>query len=167
LTDLQQLRNITDEWSNAVVDSLKKVPYGVRYIIKELRDALVERFPDEDEERIIKALGFIFYYRYLNPIIVQPDAWDVIEKDTVSDKMMRNLTEVSKMLQAISVNKHFTEESVWLQPLNEYISIVKDKFFNFLRDRKRRFVGMLFYFFFSLCARPLQVFGCVFFSFVQ
>lgn len=55
---------------NAILESLPKMPYGIRYIAKEVGSALRAKFPYEPEDSISKAVGHLIYYRYLNPAIV-------------------------------------------------------------------------------------------------
>jgi hypothetical protein len=45
------------------------MPFGMRYIAKELRALLEERFPDSSEE-VDKVIANLLYYRYMNPAIV-------------------------------------------------------------------------------------------------
>jgi len=66
---MEKLRNITNQFMNAIISSLKKMPYGIRFIAKELREKLKAKFPGQDEE-INKVVGNLIYYRYMNPAIV-------------------------------------------------------------------------------------------------
>lgn len=67
---LQELRMRTEMFLEAILNSLPKMPYGIRYIAKEVSVALREKFPHEPEENITKIVGNLIYYRYLNPAIV-------------------------------------------------------------------------------------------------
>ncbi len=55
---------------DAILESLPRMPYGIRYIAKEVGNALRLKFPQESEDNISKAVGNLIYYRYLNPAIV-------------------------------------------------------------------------------------------------
>ncbi|KAJ2166008.1 iqgap- protein, partial [Coemansia sp. RSA 520] len=46
---LRQLRVLADEFIAAIQQSLNQMPYGMRYIARELRRALTAKFPDEPE----------------------------------------------------------------------------------------------------------------------
>ncbi|KAG0237507.1 hypothetical protein BGW42_000717 [Actinomortierella wolfii] len=124
---LQELRTRTETFLDAILDSLPRMPYGIRYIAKEVGNALRAKFPHEPEENITKAVGHLIYYRYLNPAIVAPEGFDVIE-GVVSPMQRKNLAEISKMLNQISVGKMFADDNVCLQPLNEYVSYASKKF---------------------------------------
>ena len=67
---LQRLRKETETFLNAITASLNKMPYGIRYIARELKRTLMKKFPEEDEVAVMKVVGHLVYYRYLNPAIV-------------------------------------------------------------------------------------------------
>ena len=54
----------------------------------------------------------------------------------VSPMQRKNLAEISKMLNQISVGKLFTEDNMYLQPLNEYVQYAADKFSTFFKAGK-------------------------------
>ncbi|KAF7729125.1 hypothetical protein EC973_004893 [Apophysomyces ossiformis] len=117
---LQDLRDITKNFLHSIINSTDHMPYGIRVIARELRDVLEMAFPEEPEENIAKIIGHFIYYRYLNPAIVAPEQYDVI--DAIINPMQRkNLAEISKLLHHISSCKTFDEDDIFLQPLNEFI----------------------------------------------
>ena len=44
-----------------------------------LRQELLAMFPEAPEDDILKVVGNLLYYRYMNPAIVAPDALDVVD----------------------------------------------------------------------------------------
>jgi Ras GTPase-activating-like protein IQGAP2/3 len=132
---LQELRARTDKFLNAILESLPRMPYGMRFIAKEVGQTLRNKFPHEPEENIIKAVGHLIYYRYLNPAIVAPEGFDVID-GVVTPIQRKNLAEISKMLNHISVGRLFDEENPYLQPLNEYVEYASDKFTRYFMNGK-------------------------------
>ena len=48
------------------------------YVAKVLARALREKFPHVAEKDVLKVIGNLIYYRYINPTIVSPDAFDII-----------------------------------------------------------------------------------------
>ncbi|KAJ1901064.1 iqgap- protein [Kickxella alabastrina] len=124
---LRQLRVLADEFIAAIQGSLDQMPYGMRYIARELRRALSAKFPDEPEAQVMKIVGHLVYYRYINPAIVAPESFDVIET-TISPLQRKNLAEIAKMLNQVSVGKHFSEDNMFLQPLNNYVGYTSAKF---------------------------------------
>lgn len=71
------------------------------------------------------------YYRYMNPAIVAPDAFDIIEVSAggqLTTEQRRNLGSVAKMLQHAASNKMFLGDNAHLNPINEYLSASYQKF---------------------------------------
>ncbi|RHZ44562.1 hypothetical protein Glove_718g20 [Diversispora epigaea] len=130
---LQRLRKETETFLVAILDSLNKMPFGIRYIARELKNSLMSKFSNETEDSVLKVVGHLIYYRYLNPAIVAPEGFDVIDS-IVSPMQRKNLAEISKMLNQISVGKLFTEDNVYLQPLNEYVAYAANRFSKFFKD---------------------------------
>jgi hypothetical protein len=70
--------------------------YGMRYVAMQLRLALAEKFPDASDDEILKVVGNLIYYRYMNPAIVAPDAFDIVslsaDKGLNPDQVRRRQT---------------------------------------------------------------------------
>ncbi|KAJ1993708.1 iqgap- protein [Dimargaris cristalligena] len=124
---LQQLRTITDQFIEAILSSLDQMPYGIRYIARELQHALMEKFPHERENTVMKVVGHLVYYRYINPAIVAPDSFDVVES-VINPLQRKNLAEIAKMLNQVSVGKLFSDDNMFLQPLNNYVAYTSERF---------------------------------------
>ena len=45
----------------------------------QLRLQLHAKFPDTPEDDILKVVGNLLYYRYMNPAIVAPDGFDIVD----------------------------------------------------------------------------------------
>ncbi|KAL9554811.1 hypothetical protein PS6_003200 [Mucor atramentarius] len=125
---LRNLREITEKFFAAVTSTVDTVPYGIRVVARELRLILEENFSSEPHERIIRIIGNFIYYRYLNPAIVAPEQYDVIDA-VISPMQRKNLAEVSKMLQHISSGSVFEDaHDIFLAPLNEYVADAGQRF---------------------------------------
>uniref|UniRef100_A0A4W5MG50 IQ motif containing GTPase activating protein 2 n=1 Tax=Hucho hucho TaxID=62062 RepID=A0A4W5MG50_9TELE len=119
------LRTATDKVLNSIVSSLDNIPYGMRYIAKVLKNSLHEKFPDATEDELLKIVGNLLYYRYMNPAIVAPDGFDIIDMSAggqLHSDQRRNLGSVAKMLQHAAANKLFEGENAHMTPMNNYIS---------------------------------------------
>lgn len=127
----QTLRTATDKVLNSIVSSLDNIPYGMRYIAKVLKHSLHEKFPDATEDELLKIVGNLLYYRYMNPAIVAPDGFDIIDMSAggqLHSDQRRNLGSVAKMLQHAAANKLFEGENAHMTPMNNYISQTYQKF---------------------------------------
>ncbi|KAI7814790.1 putative ras GTPase-activating-like protein IQGAP1, partial [Triplophysa rosa] len=131
---IKNMRTVTDKFLSAIVVSVDKIPYGMRFIAKTLKDTLHERFPDATEDELLKIVGNLLYYRYMNPAIVAPDAFDIIDMSAggqLTTEQRRNLGSIAKMLQHAASNKMFLGDNAHLNPINEYLSISYQKFRRF------------------------------------
>ena len=80
----------------------------MRYMAKVLRDALHSKFPNAPEKDVLKIVGNLIYYRYINSAIVAPDAFDIIDVTAhkgLTNDQRRNLGSVAKILQFAASNK--------------------------------------------------------------
>ncbi|KAI1900297.1 hypothetical protein AGOR_G00048530 [Albula goreensis] len=130
-TSNQNLRAATDKVLGSIVSSLDNIPYGMRYIAKVLKNSLHEKFPDATEDELLKIVGNLLYYRYMNPAIVAPDGFDIIDMTAggqLHSDQRRNLGSVAKVLQHAAANKLFEGESDHMTPMNSYISQTYQKF---------------------------------------
>uniref|UniRef100_A0AAY4BD90 Ras GTPase-activating-like protein IQGAP2 n=1 Tax=Denticeps clupeoides TaxID=299321 RepID=A0AAY4BD90_9TELE len=78
-----------------------------------------------------QVVGNLLYYRYMNPAIVAPDGFDIIDMTAggqLHSDQRRNLGSVAKMLQHAAANKLFEDESEHLASMNSYISQTYNKF---------------------------------------
>uniref|UniRef100_A0A3B3CUN6 IQ motif containing GTPase activating protein 3 n=1 Tax=Oryzias melastigma TaxID=30732 RepID=A0A3B3CUN6_ORYME len=130
------LKNLTDRVLKAITSNLHKVSYGLRFSAKTLRDALKTKFPEAGEDELYKQIvGNLVYYRYMNPAIVAPDGFDVLERSAGSALLPDQrhiLGSVARMLQQVAANKHFHGDGYHIRALNQYISQTHAKF-RFLR----------------------------------
>ncbi|XP_057692899.1 ras GTPase-activating-like protein IQGAP1 [Corythoichthys intestinalis] len=128
---IKSMKAVTDKFLSAIIVSVDKIPYGMRFISKVLKDTLHEKFPDATEDELLKIVGNLLYYRYMNPAIVAPDAFDIIEMSAggqLTTEQRRNLGSVAKMLQHAASNKMFLGDNAHLNPINEYLSNSYQKF---------------------------------------
>ena len=76
-------------------------------------------------------VGNLLYYRFMNPAIVAPDGFDIIDLSAggqLHSDQRRNLGSVAKMLQHAAANKLFEGENSHMTPMNNYISQTYETF---------------------------------------
>uniref|UniRef100_A0A452TXQ8 IQ motif containing GTPase activating protein 1 n=1 Tax=Ursus maritimus TaxID=29073 RepID=A0A452TXQ8_URSMA len=133
---IRNMRAVTDKFLSAIISSVDKIPYGMRFIAKVLKDSLHEKFPDAGEDELLKIIGNLLYYRYMNPAIVAPDAFDIIDLSAggqLTTDQRRNLGSIAKMLQHAASNKMFLGDNAHLGIINEYLSQSYQKFRRFFQ----------------------------------
>ncbi|XP_067934294.1 ras GTPase-activating-like protein IQGAP1 isoform X2 [Watersipora subatra] len=135
---IQQLRVWSDKFLSLILSSLDQIPYGMRCIAKVMYDSLTKKFPEASEKDVLKIVGNLLYYRYINSTIAAPDAYDIIdmdaEKGALTPDQRRNLGSVAKILQFAASNKGFGGgDSQHLACLNTYIKGSHEKFKSYFR----------------------------------
>ncbi|EHB00369.1 Ras GTPase-activating-like protein IQGAP2 [Heterocephalus glaber] len=128
---IESLRKVTDKVLNSIISSLDLLPYGLRYIAKVLKNSIHEKFPDATEDELLKIVGNLLYYRYMNPAIVAPDGFDIIDMTAggqINSDQRRNLGSVAKVLQHAASNKLFEGENEHLSSMNNYLSETYQEF---------------------------------------
>uniref|UniRef100_A0A8C8EAU0 IQ motif containing GTPase activating protein 3 n=1 Tax=Otus sunia TaxID=257818 RepID=A0A8C8EAU0_9STRI len=132
---IRNLLVMTDKFVSAITSSVDKIPYGMRYVAKILRTSLAEKFPMASAEEIDKIVGNLLYYRFMNPAVVAPDGFDIVDISagvTLHPDHRRNLGSVAKVLQHAAARKAFDGENVHLCGVNRYLEDTHDKFRRFI-----------------------------------
>ncbi|TFK43549.1 hypothetical protein BDQ12DRAFT_595944 [Crucibulum laeve] len=117
---LQLLQWWTEAFVTAIVKSTRKMPYGMRYLIRETLLALREKFPEASDEDYIACIGRLLYYRFINPIITAPDAYDIVPK-AAPDAAQMNLKQISVILTQITTGVEFDDNSPTYIPINDFV----------------------------------------------
>ncbi|KAK8009086.1 hypothetical protein PG991_011637 [Apiospora marii] len=118
---LRDLREICDQFLNALEDFLHKMPYGLRFICLQTFEALCQRFKREPQHQVLQLVSNWVWRFYLQPAVINPEQVGVIEK-SLSPLQKRNLSEVSKVLGQIASGRPFGGDNIYLQPLNAFVS---------------------------------------------
>ncbi|XP_054662451.1 ras GTPase-activating-like protein IQGAP3 [Grus americana] len=132
---IRNLLTMTDKFVSAITSSVDKIPYGMRYVAKILRTSLVEKFPKASAEEIDKIVGHLLYYRFMNPAVVAPDGFDIVDISagvTLHPDHRRSLGSVAKVLQHAAAHKAFDGENSHLCGVNQYLEDTHNKFRRFI-----------------------------------
>ncbi|KAF1475936.1 Ras GTPase-activating-like protein IQGAP3, partial [Megadyptes antipodes antipodes] len=132
---IRNLLAMTDKFVSAITSSVDKIPYGMRYVARILRTSLAEKFPKASEEEIDKIVGNLLYYRFMNPAVVAPDGFDIVDISagvTLHPDHRRNLGSIAKVLQHAAARKAFDGENVHLCGVNQYLEDTHNKFRRFI-----------------------------------
>uniref|UniRef100_A0A8B9ERM3 IQ motif containing GTPase activating protein 3 n=1 Tax=Anser cygnoides TaxID=8845 RepID=A0A8B9ERM3_ANSCY len=132
---IRNLLATTDKFVSAITSSVDKIPYGMRYVAKILRTSLAEKFPKASEEEVDKVVGNLLYYRFMNPAVVAPDGFDIVDISagaTLHPDQRRSLGSVAKVLQHAAARKVFDGENAHLCAVNRYLEDTHGKFRRFI-----------------------------------
>ncbi|XP_061650729.1 ras GTPase-activating-like protein IQGAP3 isoform X3 [Phyllopteryx taeniolatus] len=130
------LHNLTQRILEAITSNINKLPYGFRYLAKVLGDALRSKFPAASEDDVYKVVCNLVYYRFLNPAIVAPDAFDVLERTGVPGGLRpaqrRLLGSAARLLQRAAANEPFLGDGEHVAALNRYVARTHSAFRKFV-----------------------------------
>ncbi|NWR39034.1 IQGA1 protein, partial [Tachuris rubrigastra] len=132
---IRNLLAMTDKFVSAITSSVDKIPYGMRYMAKILRTSLIEKFPRAPAEEIDKIVGNLLYYRFMNPAVVAPDGFDIVDISagaTLHPEQRRSLGSIAKVLQHAAARKAFDGENAHLCGVNRYLEDTHNKFRRFI-----------------------------------
>uniref|UniRef100_A0ABM5F3J8 Ras GTPase-activating-like protein IQGAP3 n=1 Tax=Pogona vitticeps TaxID=103695 RepID=A0ABM5F3J8_9SAUR len=132
---IRNLLTVTDKFLSAIISSVDKLPYGMRYIAKVLKTSLTEKFPQTDQGDIDKVVGNLLYYRFMNPAVVAPDGFDIVDLSAgvaLHPDHRRNLGSVAKILQQAAAGQLFEGENAHLRVVNQYLEETHLKFREFI-----------------------------------
>lgn len=76
-------------------------------------------------------MGNLVYYRYMNPAVVAPDGFDVVDRSAGSalqPGQRHILGSIARVLQHAAANKHFHGGGYHITALNQYISQTHSRF---------------------------------------
>ncbi|KAK8075272.1 GTPase-activator protein for Ras-like GTPase [Apiospora hydei] len=118
---LRDLREICDQFLNALEDFLPRMPYGLRFICLQTFEALCQHFKREPQHQVLQLVSNWVWRFYLQPAVINPEQVGVIEK-SLSPLQKRNLSEVAKVLSQIASGRPFGGDNIYLQPLNAFVS---------------------------------------------
>ncbi|KAI8890682.1 putative ras GTPase-activating protein sar1 [Backusella circina FSU 941] len=129
---IETLVNIANQFLTTIINSLDQIPYGIRWICKQIRSLTKRKYPDASESAISSLIGGFFFLRFLNPAIVTPQAYMLIE--SFPDSHSRTiLTLIAKMLQNLANKPSYSKET-YMIPTNSFVSHNKQRIGKFLND---------------------------------
>jgi len=90
-----QLKQFTTLFLATIVKAKAKnlIPYGLLHLSKILYQCLKKKFPDAATKDVLKVVGNLIYYRYINSAIAAPDVFNIIDKATLESGAL-NLDQV-------------------------------------------------------------------------
>ncbi|KKK26618.1 hypothetical protein ARAM_005395 [Aspergillus rambellii] len=120
IQNLQDLRDIADQFFSAMEELLYRMPFGIRFIAQQMYESLLARFPGEDPGFILQTVGHWVWKNYFQPAIMEPEKYGVVDRG-LTQEQKRNLSEIAKVIAQVASGRLFGAENVYLQPLNTYI----------------------------------------------
>ncbi|KAI5300105.1 glyceraldehyde-3-phosphate dehydrogenase 1, partial [Ascosphaera atra] len=129
---LSMLTKIANDFLDTIITGLEETPYGIRWICKQIRSLSRRKYPDAQDQTICTLIGGFFFLRFINPAIVTPRSYMLIES-TPSEKPRRTLTLIAKMLQNLANKPSYAKEP-FMAKLQPFVHQNKERMNKFLLD---------------------------------
>ncbi|KAF9889161.1 glyceraldehyde-3-phosphate dehydrogenase 1 [Aspergillus nanangensis] len=129
---LKMLTDLANGFLNTIINSVDEAPYGIRWICKQIRSLSRRKYPDAQDHTICTLIGGFFFLRFINPAIVTPRSYMLIES-IPTDKPRRTLTLIAKMLQNLANKPSYAKEP-YMESLQPFIQQNKERVNKFLLD---------------------------------
>jgi len=100
------IKSVVDKMVRVLASSAEDVPYGIRFICRQIKQLVLQKFPDMKHEQVCGTIGGFFMLRFVNPAIATPNAHMLIE-GKLNPTQRRNMTIIAKILQNLSNNIAF------------------------------------------------------------
>jgi len=126
----KRLTDICQSILDGIIENIDELPYGLRWVCKQLNIMMTQKHPDSTDIERSSVIGYIAYYRFMNPPICAPDAFQLTKKK-ISLNMRNNLVVISKVLTNLTNNILFdTKSEDQLYIMNEWLEKNKDVYIN-------------------------------------
>ena len=126
------LIEIAEAFLETIIEGLEQVPYGIRWICKQIRSLSRRKYPDAQDQTICTLIGGFFFLRFLNPAIVTPKSYMLVE-GTPEEHPRRILTLIAKMLQNLANKPSYAKEP-YMAVTQPFVQAHKDRVNTFLLD---------------------------------
>lgn len=134
---LKELERIAQHVVDGIIAAVDDVPYGIRWICQQIRVLVRDKFPDVTREQVCSLIGGFFLLRFVNPAVVTPQAFMMVEAKT-SPQVKRNLTILAKVLQNLANNVKFGGvKEQYMEPLNPFLARAGPRMNAFLEELTR------------------------------
>ncbi len=127
---LTMLMEIANSFLQTIINSIEEVPYGIRWICKQIRSLTKRKYPDATEFAICSLIGGFFFLRFINPAIVTPQAYMLVDGPPAKHPR-RTLTLIAKMLQNLANKPSYAKEQ-YMMSLNPFVENNKTRMNAFL-----------------------------------
>eukprot|EP00052_Salpingoeca_macrocollata_P018497 m.151912 g.151912 ORF g.151912 m.151912 type:complete len:659 (-) comp20710_c0_seq3:186-2162(-) len=118
---VQCLMEMTSRFLSAITQSLDDVPYGVRWLCRTIKMLTRQKYRGATIENISSLIGGFFLLRFVNPAIISPDAFNIME-DKPSGNVRRNLTFIAKTLQSAANSAEYAKHK-HLASLHNFVQL--------------------------------------------
>ncbi|KAI3650344.1 hypothetical protein MP228_003825 [Amoeboaphelidium protococcarum] len=127
---IAKLQSLAQQFVDTIIQQIDQVPYGIRWICKQIKVMVSRKFPTMSADHIASLIGGFFFLRYVNPAIVTPESYMIIDQKP-SANPRRTLTLIAKLIQNLANKPTYSKES-YMKSTNSFIDQNKDCILGFL-----------------------------------
>nr|ODN87577.1 IQ domain-containing GTPase activating protein [Cryptococcus depauperatus CBS 7841] len=127
---ITMLMEIANSFLATIIDSMESVPYGIRWICKQIRSLTRRKYPEATDASICSLIGGFFFLRFINPAIVTPQAYMLVD-GVPAKHPRRTLTLIAKMLQNLANKPSYAKEQ-YMMSINPFVENNKTRMNQFL-----------------------------------
>ncbi|KAI8894171.1 Rho GTPase activation protein [Globomyces pollinis-pini] len=127
---VKTLMEIGASFLSIIMSSIDQIPYGIRWICKQIRSLAKRKFPESTETQKCSLIGGFFMLRFINPAIVTPH---MLGEGDPKKNPRRTLTLIAKLLQNLANKPSHTKEP-FMSVLNPFVEHNELRFQKFLND---------------------------------
>ena len=127
-----KLISIANNFLDTIITGLEEIPYGIRWICKQIRSLSKRKYPDASDSVICTLIGGFFFLRFINPAIISPISYMLIDSNP-ADCPKRTLTYIAKMLQNLA-NKPSNSKEKYFEALQPFLNQNRERISRFLLD---------------------------------
>lgn len=117
---------------DTIIDSTSLVPYGIRWICKQIHSLASRKFPGASDAALCSLTGAFFFLRFVNPAIIMPEACMLVDR-APAPASRRALTLVAKLLQTL-VNRPSVLKEPYMEALLPFVDVNTDRMRAFLHE---------------------------------
>jgi len=129
---INMLMDIANSFIATIIQSIEQVPYGIRWICKQIKSLTKRKYPDATEFMICTLIGGFFFLRFVNPAIVTPQTYMLVDGNP-GKHPIRTLTLIAKMIQNLANKPSYSKEE-FMMLLNPFIENNKQRINKFLLE---------------------------------
>jgi len=122
---IAHLKYIAGHFLQRITDNVEEIPYGIRWLCKQLAEMGQKYFPNANRYQIGSIVGSYLYLRFFTPAIVNPDRGNLLKGKKLSRKMRDNLVLVARVLQNQSNGVYFRGKG--MGGMNDFLDDNREK----------------------------------------
>eukprot|EP01094_Clydonella_sp_ATCC50884_P007638 TRINITY_DN1685_c0_g1_i1.p1 TRINITY_DN1685_c0_g1~~TRINITY_DN1685_c0_g1_i1.p1 ORF type:complete len:877 (+),score=470.13 TRINITY_DN1685_c0_g1_i1:156-2786(+) len=133
---VDKLSEVCQLFMDGILDSISQLPYGLRWLCKQLREVSMEKMPDTTEDSVRKIIVYFVYYRFINLAVVTPDAYNIVSSD-LPGSARKALVVVSKVLGNCFNSRRFGDDQKHMKPMNAFVEKNEARVAEYLQNISR------------------------------